>query len=88
MIEAIVLGDGGRRHQATLAALIASKSNVHLGDRQGRTPMQLARGRGFCEMVRMLVDAGAKQPPLAGCPCSMDTIKDRVVRNCASFKSW
>ncbi|RYF83865.1 MAG: ankyrin repeat domain-containing protein [Comamonadaceae bacterium] len=53
-IEAVVLGDGGPRHQRTLAALIAAGANLRLADRQGRTPLALARARGYGEMVRML----------------------------------
>jgi len=60
VIEAIVMGDGGRRHQATPAALIAAGANLQLANRQGRTPLQLARERGFREMVRMLEEAAAK----------------------------
>ena len=60
VIEAIVLGDGGRRHQATLQALIDAGANLQLPDRQGRTPLALARGRGYVEMVRMLGNAGAR----------------------------
>jgi ankyrin repeat protein len=60
VIEAIVLGDGGPRHQATLKALIDAGANVQLKDRQGNTPLQLARSRGHAEMVRMLERAGAK----------------------------
>jgi hypothetical protein len=53
-IEAVVLGDGGRRHQETLAALIRAGANLRLADRQGNTPLALARARGYREMVRML----------------------------------
>jgi ankyrin repeat protein len=53
LIEAIVLGDGGPRHQATLKALIDAKANLQLGDRSGRTPLALARERGYAAMVRM-----------------------------------
>lgn len=60
VIEAIVLGDGGPRHQSTLKALIDAGANVQLKDRQGNTPLQLARSRGYTEMVRMLERAGAK----------------------------
>lgn len=59
-IESIVLGDGGKRHQATLNALIAAKANLQLGDRQGATPLALAKSRGYREMVEMLTAAGAK----------------------------
>jgi len=59
-IEAVVLGDGGPRHQATLRALINAGANLQLTDRHGRTPLQLARERGFTAMVRMLEPAGAR----------------------------
>jgi hypothetical protein len=59
-IEAIVLGDGGPRHQATLAALLAAGASTALADRSGGTPLQLARERGHGEMVRMLEAAGAR----------------------------
>lgn len=60
VIESIVLGDGGARHQATLKALIDAKANLQLTDREGRTPLALARARGYREMVTMLVAAGAQ----------------------------
>ena len=60
VIESIVLGNGGARHQATLKALIDAKANLQLKDRQGATPLQLARSRGYGEMVRMLEAAGAR----------------------------
>lgn len=53
-IEAVVLGDGGPRHQATLQALVDAGANLKLADREGRTPLQLARSRGYAEMVRLL----------------------------------
>jgi ankyrin repeat protein len=54
LIESIVLGDGGPRHTATLAALVAAGANVNLADRGGATPLQLARGLGYREMVTLL----------------------------------
>jgi len=60
VIESIVLGDGGARHQATLAALLGAGASTALADRSGRTPLQLARDRGHREMVRMLEAAGAR----------------------------
>ena len=60
VIEAIVLGDGGPRHQATLKALLDAGASLKLTDRQGQTPLQLARSRGYKEMVKMLEQAGAK----------------------------
>ena len=60
VIESIVLGDGGPRHQATLKALIDAGANLQLADAQGRTPLALARGRGYEAMARMLEQAGAR----------------------------
>src|SRR6188508_2996001 len=60
LIEAIVLGDGGPRHQQTLQALVAAKANTQLADAQGNTPLALARSRGYRQMVEILERAGAK----------------------------
>jgi ankyrin repeat protein len=60
LIESIVLGDGGARHQDTLKALLDAGANKQLADRQGRTPLQLARAAGHGAMVRMLEQAGAR----------------------------
>jgi ankyrin repeat protein len=59
-IEAVVLGDGGSRHQATLKALIDAGANLQLTDRHGQTPLALARSRGYSAMVRMLEIAGGR----------------------------
>jgi len=60
LIEAIVLGDGGARHQATLRALLDAGASTQLADREGRTPLQLARARRYAAMVQMLERAGAR----------------------------
>lgn len=61
VIEAIVLGDGGPRHQRTLAALVDAGADLKLADRQGNTPLQLARARGYTEMVKLL-ETGRARP--------------------------
>ena len=60
MIESIVLGNGGARHQEVLRALIAARANMQLTDRMGTTPLALARSRGYDVMVAMLEKAGAR----------------------------
>jgi uncharacterized protein len=60
VIEAIVLGDGGPRHQATLQALLEAGASTRLTDREGRTPLELARARGYAEMAALLERAGAR----------------------------
>ncbi|PKO66371.1 MAG: hypothetical protein CVU22_16130 [Betaproteobacteria bacterium HGW-Betaproteobacteria-16] len=60
MIESIVLGDGGPRHQATLKALLDAGASTQLADRAGHTPLTLAKARGYSVMVEMLTKAGAR----------------------------
>ena len=60
LIESIVLGDGGKRHVACLTALVKAGANVNLADRAGSTPLALARGRGYADMVKILMAAGAR----------------------------
>lgn len=60
LIESIVLGDGGARHTDTLKALVEAGANMSLADRNGRTPLALARGRGYGAMVKLLQQAGAR----------------------------
>jgi len=54
VIESIVLGDGGPRHTDTLRALVEAGANINLPDRQGQTPLSLARLRGYHAMVSIL----------------------------------
>ncbi|MBQ0945190.1 ankyrin repeat domain-containing protein [Ideonella sp. 4Y16] len=54
LIEAVVLGDGGPRHQATVQALLSAGADTRLSDRAGRTPLALARERGYGAMVALL----------------------------------
>ena len=60
LIASIVLGNGGARHQECLRALLAAGASHQLTDRQGTTPLQLAKSRGFREMVQMLEQSGAQ----------------------------
>ncbi len=60
LIEAIVLGRGGPRHQATVRALLDAGASTQLADGAGRTPLQLARQQGHAALVQMLEGAGAR----------------------------
>lgn len=71
-IEAVVLGDGGPRHQRTLAALIDAGADLRLADRQGRTPLDLARARGDTGMVR-LIEAAPHRGTVPGAPAPRAT---------------
>ena len=58
--ESIVLGDGGARHTETLQALVEAGADVNLTDRSGRTPLSLARARGYETMAALLRQAGGR----------------------------
>ena len=58
LIEAVILGDGGKRHVETVRALLAAGANRNLADNQGVTPLQHARSRGYAAMIALL-EAGA-----------------------------
>jgi ankyrin repeat protein len=60
LIEAIVLGDGGKNHTDTLRALVEAGADVNIADGSGATPLKLANNRNFREMVAILEKAGAK----------------------------
>ena len=60
LIESIVLGDGGPRHTETLRALIEAGANVNLADRNGQSPLALARARNYAAMAKLLQQAGAR----------------------------
>jgi len=59
LLEAIVLGNGGRNHTATVEALVQAGADVTLADRHGTTALQHARTRGFSQIARILEHAGA-----------------------------
>jgi uncharacterized protein len=60
LMESIVLGSGGRAHQDTLKALLDAGADFTIPDRDGVTPLEHARRRGYGEMVAML--SAAKRP--------------------------
>lgn len=54
LIEAVVLGDGGADHIETVRALVEAGADTTIGDRQGITPLEHARARGYTEMIAIL----------------------------------
>lgn len=60
LIEAVILGDGGRRHVETVRALVNAGARRDIGDRQGVTPLQHAQARGYREIAELLTVAPTK----------------------------
>ncbi len=54
LIEAIVLGDGGPDHQLCVRHLVDAGADRLIADNSGTTPLQLARQRGYAEIVALL----------------------------------
>jgi hypothetical protein len=59
LLEAILLSDGGPRHQEIVALLIEHGADVDLADKDGVRPLAHARTRGQTEIAGLLVAAGA-----------------------------
>ena len=54
LIEAVILGDGGPRHQQTVRHLVEAGADKAIADRQGETPLDHARSRGYGEIIAIL----------------------------------
>ena len=54
LIEAVVLGDGGPNHVATVKALVEAGADVSIGDRDGVTALQHALNRGYSEIATII----------------------------------
>jgi uncharacterized protein len=60
LLEAVILGDGGAAHTEIVRLLVAAKANPNIADRQGVTPLQHARSRGYREISALLERAGGR----------------------------
>jgi hypothetical protein len=60
LLEAVILGNGGREHTEIVQLLVQSPARVDLADGDGVTPLRHARNRGFKEIEAILVAAGAR----------------------------
>jgi ankyrin repeat protein len=47
LLEAIVLNDGGAKQQEIVKLLLDNGANPHMTDKYGKTPLELAREKGF-----------------------------------------
>ena len=54
LLEAVILGDGGPAHTEIVRLLLAAGANARIADRDGVTPLEHAKRRGFTSMMRLL----------------------------------
>ncbi|MEK4198634.1 ankyrin repeat domain-containing protein [Cytobacillus sp. FSL K6-0265] len=54
LLEAIILSDGGKTHQEIVQLLIDHGADIKITDKDGVTPLQHARDRGYQEIVEIL----------------------------------
>lgn len=59
LLEAIVLNDGGATQQEIVRLLLEHGANPHMTDKYGKTPLTLAQEKGYTDIARLLVAAGA-----------------------------
>ena len=56
LLEAIVLSNGGKSQQEIVRLLLAHGANKNIADKNGVTPIEHAKKKGFKELVNILSD--------------------------------
>ncbi|MEP3629205.1 MAG: ankyrin repeat domain-containing protein [Hyphomicrobiales bacterium] len=54
LIEAVILGDGGRNHTETVRALVEAGADISIGDRDGVTALAHAESRGYKKIAEII----------------------------------
>lgn len=54
LMEAVILGNGGTKHQQAVQILKDAGADLNISDHDGRTPLQHAKSLGFKEIVKIL----------------------------------
>ena len=54
LIEAVVLGNGGANHIATVRSLVEAGADLSIADREGVTPLRHAEDRGYAEIAHLI----------------------------------
>lgn len=54
LMEAVILGNGGIRHQETVKVLLKYNADINIADRDGVTPLEHAYKLGFKEIASLL----------------------------------
>lgn len=62
LLEAVILGDGSEPYRQIVRILIDAGTNVTIADKDGLTPLQHARSRGFTQIAGTLEKASKNKP--------------------------
>jgi uncharacterized protein len=60
LLEAIVLSNGGEKHQQIVQLLVDHGADITIPDKDGVTPLEHARQRGYEQIIKILQQAGAR----------------------------
>ncbi|MDR2942762.1 MAG: ankyrin repeat domain-containing protein [Treponema sp.] len=60
LLEAVILGDGGKRHTEVVRLLVDAGADVNLPDKDGVTPLAHALNRNFFDIIKILENSGAE----------------------------
>ncbi|MGW5233393.1 ankyrin repeat domain-containing protein [Streptomyces nodosus] len=66
LLEAVILGDGGRTHQEVVEVLLAAGADPLLPDAEGTTARAHAERRGFRAIAEVLREAETRADPERG----------------------
>lgn len=61
LLEAIILSDGGTKHQDIVRLLAAAGADLNLADGDGVTPLRHAKQKGYQAIVEILLSVGARE---------------------------
>lgn len=60
LLEAVILSDGGAKHQEIIRLVLKAGANPNIADKKGDTALSHARARGFTQIIAILDAAGAR----------------------------
>jgi uncharacterized protein len=60
LLEAIILGDGGKRHTEVVRLLVDSGEDVNLPYKDGATPLAHAKSKSYTGIIKILENSGAR----------------------------
>jgi uncharacterized protein len=63
LLEIVLLGDGGRRHQEVARLVLAAGADPNIADKDGVSPLTHARRRGQTTVASLIEAAGGRAPP-------------------------